>query len=578
MIIDATAAWLLTVFLHLGLALGLAHLLSARMTPGPWRERLWRTALGAALLTAGLQSYAGNGPLVWHWGTSTEDLSSGEELSVQVAVPTAAVGAPDLLGSMDGTSPPLAGGTTAPAPAESGRASGTALFVVCAWLTGVLFVGLRQSRSRRNFLGSLDRRPLRDGGDLRGRMLRLLPPGGRMPRIRLSCSRHLHSPVVLSGREICLPTRALEEMEDRELEATLAHELAHVVRRDPLWLRVHAALEAIFFFQPLVRHATARLRVEAELACDDWAVGRGADPLGLAHSLARIAAWVPPRPVPLALSAMAGTESCLIQRVVRLTKDPVEDSSPLRVACCLGALALGLGAFACSGPGVSSGGTEEARLLDGAPETLHFELNQGGVLLAEGLTWRVPGEEQLLREFLEVRNGVDDAEGRGESSKLRVVIEVEEGVAFSQVQRLMESLASQRIWRIELAVDDGPNLRIPLPTALDLQVEEEGPSGPGSPTEEVGGQPAGMERIEVTVRVRSQEPRQLQYSIGPYRTGSLAALGEQAKAVHDQGSLGSVVIDARPGTAYEEVKALIDALLAAGLTDLRIMFTGAYGE
>ncbi len=49
----------------------------------------------------------------------------------------------------------------------------------------------------------------------------------------------------------------------------LRHEEAHIVRRDPLWQAVSDAARALYWPLPWVWWAVARLRAEAELACDD---------------------------------------------------------------------------------------------------------------------------------------------------------------------------------------------------------------------------------------------------------------------------------------------------------------------
>ena len=86
--------------------------------------------------------------------------------------------------------------------------------------------------------------------------LRVLAPGFEYQRfrgVRLSQSQALGSPVALSRREICIPRRAQFEMSAGEQQGMLAHELAHLVRRDPAWLRIAHVIERMFFFQPLNR-------------------------------------------------------------------------------------------------------------------------------------------------------------------------------------------------------------------------------------------------------------------------------------------------------------------------------------
>src|SRR5678815_3368799 len=59
------------------------------------------------------------------------------------------------------------------------------------------------------------------------------------------------------------------------IEAILAHEVAHVHRRDNLAAMVHMAVEALCWFHPLVWWIGARLIDERERACDEDVLGRG---------------------------------------------------------------------------------------------------------------------------------------------------------------------------------------------------------------------------------------------------------------------------------------------------------------
>ncbi|MCA9698353.1 MAG: hypothetical protein KC431_12565, partial [Myxococcales bacterium] len=70
-------------------------------------------------------------------------------------------------------------------------------------------------------------------------------------KIRLTQSDRLASPIALWRREIVVPRRAVEELPPPAMHAVLAHELAHLERRDPHWLALAAVIEALFFFQPL---------------------------------------------------------------------------------------------------------------------------------------------------------------------------------------------------------------------------------------------------------------------------------------------------------------------------------------
>lgn len=155
---------------------------------------------------------------------------------------------------------------------------------------------------------------------LAGNALRYLQREGRISRpITLTVSDSLTSPVALSSDEICLPTRALAELDPVRMESILAHELAHLERRDPAWLTIARLIETIFFFQPLNILARRRMQEAAEFASDAWASSRVTRPLDLAHCLARVAEWTiaaPRFPVP-AMAERRG--AVLVRRVERLT-------------------------------------------------------------------------------------------------------------------------------------------------------------------------------------------------------------------------------------------------------------------
>lgn len=77
-----------------------------------------------------------------------------------------------------------------------------------------------------------------------------------------------------------------------ELEALLAHEGAHVARRDPLRLSALRFLALLLFWIPALRRLATDVADEAEIQADD--VAAGARPLALASALLTLAQW--PRP------------------------------------------------------------------------------------------------------------------------------------------------------------------------------------------------------------------------------------------------------------------------------------------
>ena len=77
-----------------------------------------------------------------------------------------------------------------------------------------------------------------------------------------------------------------------ELRAVLAHEYAHVVRRDPARLTVLRFMGCALFWLPALRRLAADVADDAEIAADDAAV-RG-QPLVLASAILSLASWRAP--------------------------------------------------------------------------------------------------------------------------------------------------------------------------------------------------------------------------------------------------------------------------------------------
>lgn len=109
---------------------------------------------------------------------------------------------------------------------------------------------------------------------------------------------------------VVLPRDAARWTED-QLRAALDHEAAHLERKDG-WALIAAELAcALYWFNPLVWYAAARLRAEQEHAADDSVLQQGLAPADYAAGLAGIAARVCGEP----LLAGAGAHSQLAGRV-----------------------------------------------------------------------------------------------------------------------------------------------------------------------------------------------------------------------------------------------------------------------
>ena len=98
-------------------------------------------------------------------------------------------------------------------------------------------------------------------------------------------SSHSIEPGVLGIRTPVLiwPRHLTAGLSDTHIEAIVAHEVCHIVRRDNLLASVQIVVSAVFWFHPLVWWIGARLVDERERACDERVLALG----GVAGNLRR---------------------------------------------------------------------------------------------------------------------------------------------------------------------------------------------------------------------------------------------------------------------------------------------------
>jgi beta-lactamase regulating signal transducer with metallopeptidase domain len=116
---------------------------------------------------------------------------------------------------------------------------------------------------------------------------------------------------------VLMPASALSALTPEQLEAIIAHELAHIRRHDYLVNLLQTAVETLLFYHPAVWWLSHRIRVEREHCCDDLAVSLCGDPVTYARALADLEGLR--GAAHLGLAANGGS---LLQRVRRLLGAP----------------------------------------------------------------------------------------------------------------------------------------------------------------------------------------------------------------------------------------------------------------
>lgn len=144
--------------------------------------------------------------------------------------------------------------------------------------------------------------------------------------IRIVELSHIDVPVVIGWLRpvVVLPIAVMCSLNAAQVEAILAHELAHVRRHDYLVNLMQTLAETVLFYHPAVWWLSARIREEREHCCDDVAVAVCGDPVGYAAALAELEVWR--SDVGLAAAATGGS---LLNRVRRILHAGASDDSRL---------------------------------------------------------------------------------------------------------------------------------------------------------------------------------------------------------------------------------------------------------
>ncbi len=146
-------------------------------------------------------------------------------------------------------------------------------------------------------------------------------------RVQVRESSRITVPMVVGVLKpvLLLPVALVTNLTTREIEAILAHELAHIKRHDYAVNLLQSVVEVLYFFHPALWWLSARVREEREHCCDDLAVKAcGGDGRILAQALAHVEelrlAHV--RSAPTLAMALSTNRQQLLHRIRRMLGVP----------------------------------------------------------------------------------------------------------------------------------------------------------------------------------------------------------------------------------------------------------------
>ena len=160
-------------------------------------------------------------------------------------------------------------------------------YIVAGWLMGVLGLSVwhlggwtQLQRLRRRMVKPVN-------ASLHSKLKELADLLGINRAVELAESALVGVPTVVGWLKpvILLPASALTGLSGEQLEAILAHELAHIKRGDYLVNILQTVVEILGFYHPAVWWVSSKIRVERENCCDDLAVSVRGDRIRYARAL-----------------------------------------------------------------------------------------------------------------------------------------------------------------------------------------------------------------------------------------------------------------------------------------------------
>lgn len=201
--------------------------------------------------------------------------------------------------------------------------------IVNVWLIGFLFflfrmtggfIHLHQLRHQDNF--PVDR-------NLQKKLDQLIRRSPLKRSVKVMESALIKVPILLGHLKplILIPVGTINLLTEEEVEAILAHELAHIIRRDFSMNIFFTLIEILFYYHPGVWLMAATIRSEREHCCDDLALFLCKNPLAYARALYKLEAAHKAARLPGLVLSFSSQKNQLLTRVRRILNQPQNKSN-----------------------------------------------------------------------------------------------------------------------------------------------------------------------------------------------------------------------------------------------------------
>jgi len=157
------------------------------------------------------------------------------------------------------------------------------------WLAGVLFISITKTHQYFQLKRLIKNRvPVQDENTL-NLFKNLTQHIDSKRHLKLTECDKITSPIALGIKEVVLPKNFSQSYNREQVQAALAHELAHIKRMDSFWLWACIAIESLFFIQPLNKVLNKSIYQFADHLSDNLAAKWTGDPRALAEAISQSA-------------------------------------------------------------------------------------------------------------------------------------------------------------------------------------------------------------------------------------------------------------------------------------------------
>lgn len=201
------------------------------------------------------------------------------------------------------------------------------LLIVMFWLTGALVFSVRLIFGV-SYINRIKRTAFLPDSDHWQEMLNeMVDTLGMSKSVELLESSLVKVPLTIGVIKplIIFPVGVLNHLTLEQAESIMAHELAHVFRKDYLWNLIQSVIETLLYFNPGVWWISYIIRKERENSCDDMAMQLCGSSIVYAKALVHLQEWEMSKPQ-LAMG-LASNKNLLLNRIKRILKQPHKNSS-----------------------------------------------------------------------------------------------------------------------------------------------------------------------------------------------------------------------------------------------------------